>query len=343
APHSKLYASFAASRAPAGDLALVSQSVAVGAAVTEWAASRGIGFSAAVSLGDAIDVDFADMLDWLAVDRHTRSILLYLEHVADARKFLSAERAAARAKPEVVVKPGRHARLTGAPRTHAAALALPDRAYDSAFRRAGLLRVHALDELFAAAETLSHLGKLPGKRLAVLTNGAGTGLLALDRLVDLGGVPADLSARTVETLDRAFERGWSRANPVDMLGDADGERYFAGMQALLDDRDNDAILALHVPTVLSQPRDTADAVARALRERPGTTKPTLGVWLGGDAQAVEVLGEAGVPTYATEAEAVRGFMYLVRHREARQALMETPPSLPEDFVVDADAARAVVD
>src|SRR5690606_28035578 len=147
-----------------------------------------------------------------------------------------------------------------------------------------------------------------------------TGLLALDRLVDLGGVPAELSARTVETLDKAFERGWSRANPVDMLGDDDGDRYFAGMQELPDDRYNDAVLALHVPTVLSQPRDTADAVARVLRERPGTTKPTLGVWLGGDAQAAATLGAAGVPTYATEAEAVRGFMYLVRHHEVQQAL-----------------------
>ena len=343
APHAKLFASFAARRPLPGDLALVSQSGGVAAGVLEWAHARGIGFSAAVALGDALDVDFADLLDYFAVDRHTRAILLYLEHVRDARKFMSAARAAARGKPVVVVRPGRHARAPAEAQTHIARLATPDAAYDAAFRRAGLLRVHALDELFAAAETLSHLGKLPGKRLAVLTNGAGTGLLALDRLVDLGGVPAKLSPRTVDALDKAFERGWSRANPVDMLGDADGARYFDGMQALLDDRDNDAILALHVPTVLSQPRDTAEAVARALRGRPGRPKPTLGVWLGGDAHAAATLGEAGVPTYATEAEAVRGFMYLVRHREAQQALMETPPSLPEDFVVDADAARAVVD
>src|SRR5690606_22613658 len=180
------------------------------------------------------------------------------------------------------------------------------------------------------------------KRLAVLTNGAGTGMLALDRLVDLGGVPAALSERTVETLDAAFTRGWSRANPVDMLGDADGERYFAAMQALLADRGNDAVLAMHVPTVLSQPRDTAEAVARALDGRTGARKPALAVWIGADAQATAILGAAGVPTYASEAEAVRGFMYLVRHREAQQALMETPPSLPQDFAVDGDAAQAVV-
>ncbi|MGN7726344.1 bifunctional acetate--CoA ligase family protein/GNAT family N-acetyltransferase [Luteimonas sp. 22616] len=344
APHANLFASFAAHRPVAGDLALISQSGAVAAGVLEWARPRGIGFSAVAALGDALDVDFADLLDHFAVDRHTRAILLYLEHVRDARKFLSAARAAARGKPVVVVKPGRHVRAPADAQTHIARLATPDAAYDAAFRRAGLLRVHALDELFAAAETLSHLGSVPGKRLAVLTNGAGTGMLALDRLVDLGGVPAMLSQATVETLDRTYPRGWSRRNPVDMLGDADGERYFAGMQALLADPDNDAVLAMHVPTALSQPQDAASAVVRTLEARAasGARKPTLAVWMGGDAQALSTLNDAGVPTYATEAEAVRGFMYLVRHREAQQALMETPPSLPQDFVVDSDAAQAVV-
>jgi acetyltransferase len=323
---------------------LISQSGAVAAGVLEWARPRGIGFSAVAALGDAIDVDFADLLDHFAVDRHTRAILLYLEHVRDARKFLSAARAAARGKPVVVVKPGRHVRAPAGALTHIARLATPDAAYDAAFRRAGLWRVHALDELFAAAETLSHLGSVPGKRLAVLTNGAGTGMLALDRLVDLGGVPATLSQPTIQTLDHAYPRGWSRGNPVDMLGDADGERYFAGMQALLADRDNDAVLAMHVPTALSQPQDVAGAVVRALGAptASGAGKPTLAVGLGGDEQALSTLNQAGVPTYATEAEAVRGFMYLVRHREAQEALMETPPSLPQDFVVDTEAARAVV-
>ncbi len=343
APHSKLYASFAAHRPPPGDLALVSQSGAVGAAIIEWASQRGVGFSAAVSLGDAVDVDFGDMLDWFATDRHTRAILLYLERVRDARKFLSAARAAARGKPVVVVRPGRHAAREGALTTHAAALATPDAVYDAAFRRAGLLRVHALDELFAAAETLSHLGSVPGNRLAVLTNGAGTGLLALDRLQDLGGRPATLSEATVARLDAALPRGWSRANPVDLLGDADGARYAEGLAALLDDPGSDAVLAVNVPTVLSDPRETADATVRALAGRTrGARKPVLALWLGDDGAASAALGAAGVPTYASEAEAVRGFMYLVRHREAQAALMETPPSLPADFAVDRDAARALV-
>lgn len=344
APHSRLFASFAAQRPQAGDLALVSQSGAVGAAVLEWAHTRSIGFSAAISLGDAIDVDFADMLDWFATDYRTRAILLYIEHVRDARKFLSAARAAARAKPVVVVKSGRHAPRAAAAQTHVGALALPDHVYDSAFRRAGLLRVHALDELFAAAETLSHLVTLPGDRLAVLTNGMGTGMLALDRLVDAGGRPAALSAQTVETLDGVLHRGWSRTNPVDVLGDADGARYAQAMEALLHDEAADAVLAIHVPTVLSRPLEVATAVADTLRAHPGKArrKPTLAVWMGGDDGAERILGKAGVPTYATEAEAVRGFMYLARHRQAQAALRETPPSLPDDFTVDLEAARAVV-
>ncbi|MGO1541975.1 MAG: bifunctional acetate--CoA ligase family protein/GNAT family N-acetyltransferase [Luteimonas sp.] len=344
APHSNLFASFAAHRPRAGDLALVSQSGAVGAAVLEWARPRSIGFSAAVSLGDAIDVDFADMLDWFAVDRHTRAILLYIEHVRDARKFLSAARAAARAKPVVVVKPGRHAPLARTTHTHAAALAAPDDVYDSAFRRAGLLRVHALDELFAAAETLSHLVTLPGDRLAVLTNGVGTGMLALDRLVDAGGTPAALSTQTIQTLDAQLRRGWSRCNPVDVLGDADGGRYAQALEALLADDGTDAVLAIHVPTVLSRPGGTAQAVAETLRAHPARArrKPTLAVWMGGDGEAARRLGEAGVPTYSTEAEAVRGFMHLVRHRHAQIALRETPPSLPEDFKVDVASARSLV-
>src|SRR5690606_27890808 len=272
APHANLFASFAAHRPLPGDLALVSQSGAVAAGVLEWARPRDIGFSAVVSVGDALDVDFADLLDCFAVDRHTRAILLYIEHVRDARKFLSAARAAARAKPVVVVKPGRHAPHRSAPRTHAAALARPDDVYDSAFRRAGLLRVNALDELFAAAETLSHLVTLPGNRLAVLTNGLGTGMLALDRLVDAGGRPARLSAQTMETLDAQLQRGWSRRNPVDVLGDADGGRYAQALQALLADGATDAVLAIHVPTVLSSPLETAQAVADTVRGAKGRAR-----------------------------------------------------------------------
>jgi len=344
APHARLYASFAAHIPPAGDLALVSQSGAVAAGMLEWAQPRAIGFSAVVSLGEALDVDFADLLEYFAADPHTRAILLYLEHIPDARKFLSAARAAARAKPVVVVKPGRHARRATPALTTISELARPDAAYAAAFARAGMLRVNALDELFAAAETLAHLRHLPGERLAVMTNGIGVGMLALDRLRDLGGTPATLSPATLTRLDTALPRGWSRRNAVDMLGDADGERYAVTLDALLDDPAIDAILAVHVPTALSPPRDTARAISRTLHTRPPQArKPVLAAWIGSDRQALAQLHQAGIPTYTNEAAAVRGFAYLARYHAAQRALMETPPSLPDALALDPETARRVVD
>ena len=185
APPTKVNASFAASTPQPGDLCLVSQSGAIATGLVEWAALHGIGFSAIVSIGDAIDVDFADLLDYFAMDRSTRAILLYVESIKDARKFMSAARATARAKPVLVVKSGRHAAGAKAAMTHTGALAGSDAVYDAAFRRAGFIRALDLDELFAAAETLGHVSSLAGNRLAILTNGGGLGVLAVDRLADL--------------------------------------------------------------------------------------------------------------------------------------------------------------
>jgi len=345
APHARVSASFAAHAPPAGDLALVSHSGAVAAGLLEWARPRQIGFSAVVSVGEALDVDFADLLDYFAADPKTRAILLYLERIPDARRFLSAARAAARAKPVVVVKPGRHARRTTPALTHASALARPDAVYDAAFARAGMLRVHALDELFAAAETLAHLRPLPGERLAVMTNGIGLGMLALDRLRDLGGTPATLSPATIATLDAALPHGWSRRNAIDMLGDADGARYALTLNALLDDPECDAVLALHAPTALSTPEATAAAVQRAVlaRQRSGAAKPVLAAWIGSDPKALALLHQAGIPTYTNEAAAVRGFTWLTCWQAAQTALMKTPPSLPDDFNIDLGAAHTVVE
>ncbi|WP_330946069.1 bifunctional acetate--CoA ligase family protein/GNAT family N-acetyltransferase [Thermomonas sp. LB-4] len=345
APHARLNASFAAGAPLAGDLALVSQSGAIASGLVEWGKARGVGFSAVVSLGDAVDVDGGDLLDWFAQDPKTRAILLYIESIQDARKFMSAARAAARAKPVVVVKSGRHAQGAKAAATHTGALAGSDAVYDAAFRRAGLLRVMALDELFAAAETLGHLRSAPGRRLAILTNGGGIGVLAVDRLMDMGGTLATIDDPTRERLEALLPPSWSRANPIDVIGDADAARYAASLEALLASPENDAVLAMHVPTALSSSHDTAAAVAGVLAGRPRASsgKPVLGVWVGAGDDAVARLDAAGVPTYASEADAVRGYMYLVRHHEAQRALMETPPSLPEDFEVDIAAARAVVE
>ena len=346
APHARLNASIAAHFPQAGDLALISESSAIAAALVEWGVARSVGFSAVVSLGDTMDVDFGDLLDYFATDYRTRAILLYVEQIKDARKFMSAARAAARAKPVVVVKSGRAERVQpGSRDTHVQALARADDVYGAAFNRAGLLRVGALDELFTAAESLGRLGTFPGRRLAILSNGGGVGRLAVDQLIALRGTLATLSDSTVQKLDAVLPQGWSRSNPVDIVVDADGERYAAAIEALLADNENDAVMVVNVPTAFTSSADAAQALTRTLGLRPRhhRDKPVFAVWLGNDDQATATLNAARVPTYPTEAEAVRGFQHLVRYREAQNALMETPPSLPQDFNVDAASARTLVD
>jgi acetyltransferase len=347
APHARLNASLASRFPKAGDLALISQSGAISGGLVEWSMSQPIGFSAVVSLGDALDVDFADLLDYFATDTRTRAILLYVEAIRDARKFMSAARAAARTKPVVVVKSGHsgRAQVTPAGSTHTQNLARPNAVYGAAFRRAGLLRVRSLHELFAAARTLGQVRPFQGRRLAILTNGGGVGALSVDHLYEQGGTLATLSDATREALDRILPVGWSRTNPVDLLTDIDADRYAATIEALLADPGNDALLAVNVPTVLSSSSEAANAVTRVLSQRPaqGARKPVFTVWLGNDPQAEAVLDAAQVPRYPNESDAVAGFMHLVRHREVQAALMETPPSLPEDFSPDVATARALVD
>jgi len=347
APHARLNASLASRFPKAGDLALISQSGAISGGLVEWSMSQPVGFSAVVSLGDALDADFADLLDYFATDSRTRAILLYVEAIRDARKFMSAARAAARTKPVVVVKSGHGGspQVTPAGSTHTQNLARPNAVYGAAFRRAGLLRVRSLHELFAAARTLGQVRPFQGRRLAILTNGGGVGALSVDHLYEQGGSLATLSETTRDALDRILPVGWSRTNPVDLLTDIDADRYAATIEALLADPGNDALLAVNVPTVLSSSSEAAHAVTRVLSQRPGhgTQKPVFTVWLGNDPQAEALLDAAQVPRYPNESDAVAGFMHLVRHREVQAALMETPPSLPEDFSPDVALARALVD
>jgi acetyltransferase len=345
-PGARLNASFAASMPSPGDLALISQSGAIATGLVEWAATRAIGFSAIVSLGDDIDVDFGDLLDFFSLDRTTRAILLYVESIRGARSFVLAAWATARPKPVVVVKSGRHRLGAKAAMTHTGALAGADAVYDAAFRRAGLLRVIGLDELFAAAETLGRVKPFAGKRLAILTNGGGIGVLAVDRLADLGGVLAEISPATMQRLDAALPPIWSHANPVDIAGDADAVRYEAALEALLEDPGNNAVLVMNVPTALASATDAAQAVVETVNKHRGRMvppKPAFAVWVGGSKAAAESFERAGIPDYASESEAVGGFMHLVRYREALDALMATPPSLPENFSPDLAAARSVIE
>ncbi|ACL59505.1 bifunctional acetate--CoA ligase family protein/GNAT family N-acetyltransferase [Methylobacterium nodulans] len=351
-PAARLNASLLAHMPPKGDLALIAKSRTVAAGIAEWAVGRGYGFSGVVSLGLALDVDIADCLDHFAADRGTRAILLHLEAVKDAPKFMSAARAAARAKPVVVLRSGRHetCRADGRPVTHSGTLAKPDAVYDAAFRRAGLLRVTALQEMFSAVETLGRQRPFPGKRLAIVANGRGVGALAVDRLADLGGMLACPSDETRERLDAALPStglapaAWT--NPLDLGADADGARYAAALDALLADRENDAVLVINVPTALSDGQAVTGAVAEAVRRGRRASfraKPVFAVSVGDTAASTNTLGIAGIPHFATDTEAVEGFMHLVRYREAQDNLMKTPDSLPKDFSPDVPAARAIVE
>jgi acetyltransferase len=345
-PGANLDASFSAHMPGAGNLALISQSGAIAAGMVDWAAQRAVGFSGIVSIGDQLDVDIADLLDYFALDGRTHAILLYVEAIKDARKFMSAARAAARVKPVVVVKSGRMALGAKAAATHTGALAGSDAVYDAAFRRAGVLRVSDLRELFDCAETLGRVESPPGKRLAILTNGGGIGVLAIDRLSELGGIPAPITPETRERLNSVLPSTWSGSNPVDIVGDADSARYAAALEVLLADAANDAILVMNVQTAIAPADDIAKAVTGIVKRyreaRRGWAKPVLAVWVGADQKIGDMFSEAGIPNYPTEDDAVRGFMHLVQHREVVTILAQVPPAMPIEFSPDIEAARGIV-
>ena len=341
-PHVGLNASFAHMTPPKGDLAFITQSGAVATSVIDWAAHKGIGFSHVVSLGDMSDVDFGDLLDYLALDPKTRAILLYIESITHARKFMSAARLAARTKPVVVIKTGRSEAGAKAALSHTGALAGSDVVYDAAFRRVGVLRVYELRELFEAVATLAAGVRAEGDRLAILTNGGGLGVLAADALAGAGGHLAALAPATIDALDHALPPTWSHGNPVDILGDAQGDRYAAALGALLKERDRDAILVLNCPTAVADPVDAARAVIGTVPAR--NRLPVLTCWLGDGAAAEsrKLLAAAKLPTYETPDEAVRAFMHLVNYRRNQDLLMETPPAVSDLVRPDRDGARAVI-
>jgi acetyltransferase len=347
-PAIALNASFAARQAVAGPMALISQSGAIAAAMIDWGAERSVGFSGIVSIGDQLDVDVADLLDYFALDDKTRAILLYVEAISDARKFMSAARAAARLKPVVVVKSGRMAQGAKAAATHTGALAGSDAVYDAAFRRAGLLRVLDLRELFDCAELLGRHVRAPGgKRLAILTNGGGLGILAIDRLAELGGLAPALTPEVAAKLDAVLPPIWSKGNPVDISGDADARRYEAALDILLADPASDALLVMNVETAVASAPAIAEAVAaRIARDRAdkrSSSKPVLAAWVGTDQTVAPIFDAAAVPHFPTEDDAVRAFMHLVKHREATDALMATPPNVSSLFEPNVRAARQVID
>jgi acetyltransferase len=337
-PGAGLNASFAHAAAVPGDLAFLSQSGAICTAVLDWALARGVGFSHFVSLGDSLDVDAADVMDHLGADASVRAILLYLRTVGAGRKFVSAARAAARNKPVLVVRPGR-----GGSPADGSTPVTEDEVYDGVFRRAGMLRVDRIQDLFDAAETLARSRRPRGERLALLTHGSGLAALAGDALLRGGGGPlATLAAETLARIDRVAPEGWSRGNPVDIRGDATPERYALALEPLLQDPQTDTVLVLHAPTALAPSEPVARAIA-PLAGRPG--HPMLAAWLG-ESQAESgrrILRQAGIPTYDTPDEAVSAFLHLVAFRRNQEVLTQTPPSPSgDDDVAGAELARAVV-
>ncbi len=343
-PGAGINATFAHVAPAAGNLAFVTQSGAMAVAVLDWAVPRGIGFSTLVSIGDMADVDFGDLLDYLTTDRATSAILLYAEAITHARKFMSAARAAARVKPVLVVKTGRHAEGARAAASHTGALAGSDAVYEAAFRRAGMLRVDTMQELFDACATLATMPAPRGDRLAILTNGGGPGVLATDALIAEGGRLATLHPDTLKRLDAALPRTWSRGDPVDIIGDADGARYEAALEALLADPETDAILVANCPTAITSPIEAAEAVIKVVQGPSGRQRNVLATWLG-DAAAQPArarLAAAKIPQYDTPERAVRAFMHLVRYRRNQELLMETPPSVLADFVPYTAAVTGVI-
>jgi acetyltransferase len=338
-PRLGLNASFAHIQGLPGDIAFVSQSGALVTAVLDWAQARRIGFSHMVSLGEHADVDFGDLLDWLARDPQTKSILLYIESISSPRKFMSAARAAARVKPVIVIKAGRSSGGIRAAASHTGALAASDLVFDAAIRRAGMLRIDTLADLFTAAQTLARFAGNRSERLTIITNGGGAGVVAADA-ADAAGVPlAALEPPLLAKLDGVLPANWSRTNPVDIIGDAPTERYVAAMRALLEGSDA-ALLFLHAPTAIVSSEAIARACLPLVAEFPGRI---MASWLGADtvAAARALFTEAGVPDYATPEEAVRAFSLITTYRRNQAQLLEAPRASPE-YPPERQAARNIV-
>ncbi|MBN1947038.1 MAG: acetate--CoA ligase family protein [Bradymonadales bacterium] len=337
-----LNATFAHTSASPGSIAFVAQSGGMFTSVLDYAVSNSIGFSHFISLGDTADVDYGDCLDYLAADPSTGAILMYVEFITAPRKFMSAARAAARRKPVLVVKSGRVPEGAKAAASHTGALAGSDDVYEAAFRRAGILRVHRIEDLFDAVETLAWAKPIRGDRLAILTNGGGPGVVAADSIVLEGGKLATLSPATMDQLDEMLPRTWSRGNPVDIIGDTPGEYYGKVLDLLLQDDGVDAALVMHAPVSLISPTSAAGSVIEVASR---TAKTVLTSWIGDRHQeeARRLFRQARIPSYWTPEQAGRAYMHLVSYQRRQEILMETPPSIPFEFTPDRVAVREIID
>jgi len=344
-PSIGLNATFSHNQALPGNLALVSQSGALVTAVLDWAQARGVGFSAIASTGDAADLDFGDLLDYLALDSKTDGILLYIEGIRDARHFLSGLRAAARLKPVIVLKSARHATGSRAAATHTGALIGADDVFDAALTRAGVVRVERITQWFSAAQILASGLKLRGDKLLILTNGGGPGVMATDRAADLGLPLAELGDDTVQALNQFLPAQWSHGNPVDILGDAEPERYGKALAQCIADPGVDMLVVMLTPQAMTDPTGCAQAIIDAYQNQKNRPrKPVLACWMGdGLVEGARALFDAaGIPHFRSPETAVEALSYLIAHQRNQRLLMQTPAPLSDATPSDIDGARLII-
>ena len=323
APHAGLNATFAAGNALPGHIAFISQSGALCTAILDWSRQHNVGFSAFVSVGSMLDVGWGDLIDHLGDDPQTKSIVMYMESVGHARSFLSASREVALTKPIIVLKAGRTEAAALAAASHTGALTGSDEVLDAAFRRAGVLRVDTIGELFELAEVVAKQPSPPGPRLAIVTNAGGPGALATDQLVAAGGQPASLTLETLRELNGFLPTTWSHGNPVDVLGDADAGRYAQAVDLAVRDPQTDGVLVILTPQAMTESTATATAISRLAQ---GSGKPLLASWMGGDEVDAGrgVLSREGIPIFDYPDTAARAFGAMWRRTSALRALYETP-------------------
>lgn len=322
-----LNATFLGGNPPPGNIAFISQSGALGSAILDWAVSAGIGFSMFASLGSMIDIDFGDLIDFLGDDQATKSILIYMESVGNARRFMSAARAFARRKPIIILKPGRFAESAKAAHSHTGAMTGDDAVYEAAFRRAGVVRVGEIAELFAAAEVLDSKRLPAGPRLAIVTSAGGPGVMATDALINLGGELAELSPDSITKLDAILPPYWSKANPIDVLGDATVDRFKKALAICLGDPQVDGVLVIYVPLDFAPSAQVAQAVVDSASN---IRKPVIATWMGAKdvAEGKRIFVENSIPHYDTPEEAVRTYVNMCRYKRHLDELYETPDELP---------------
>ena len=341
-PEIGLNATFSKNQAAPGNLALVSQSGALCTAILDWAESHSVGFSSVVSLGDAADLDFGDVLDYLALDPQTRSILLYVEGIHHARRFMSGLRAAARMKPVIVVKAGRYAEGSKAAMSHTGALVGADDVFDAALDRAGAVRAISISQLFSAAQVLASNVNVRQNRLAIVTNGGGPGVLATDRAIELGVQIPEPDQDTTAKLNEILPTHWSHGNPIDILGDATPERYAQALEVVLKDKAFDGALVMLTPQAMTEPTQAAEAVVKVAAK---SRKPVLTCWMGDTlvAGARDLFNKKGLPTFHTPEPAVAAFAFIASYQRNQQLLMQVPGPFEPRRPPDVDGARLIIE